>query len=212
MSKNYYCSGFDVENAFKGEFEKNLKNDLQKTTRIVYIPGGVQKEKIEKTFNIYVPAFIKHFKRINIEFENINILTPNTTTEEARNWIENSDMVFLMGGNPFVQKQLLESKGLTKLLKNYDGVVLGISAGAMNMSKYIIITPCSEEYPKFQIEDGLNLSNISVYPHINFSGNNVPENIDSDKENISMKDLMKVSEEYGEFYCLQDYFDGKKHM
>ena len=68
----------------------------------------------------------------------------------------------LMGGNPFHQKELLEEKELVDILKNYNGVILGFSAGAMNMSKYIIITPCSEEYPDFDIKEGLNLSNISL--------------------------------------------------
>ncbi len=210
MSKNYYCSGFDINNAFKEEFSKYLKTDLKQTKRIVYIPGSNRKEKLEKTFSTYVPAFTEHFKKIGITFDDVKVVTPEVTSEEAQNWVSDSDLVMLMGGNPFLQRDLFKSKGLTELLKNYDGVIIGMSAGAMNMSKYIIITPCSAEYPEFQIEEGLNLSDISVYPHINFNGNEIPYNIDLGKENIIMKDLSTVAKKYGDFYCLQDHFDGVK--
>lgn len=208
MSKNYYCSGLDINNPFKGELASKLKKDLPITKRIVYIAGSTMKEKIDKTIDKYIPMFTKHFENIGIVFDNINVVIPNVNSKDARYWVENSDMIFLLGGNPFLQKELYESMGLTNLLKNYEGVIMGISAGAMNMSKHIIITPCSEEYPNFQIEDGLNLSNISIYPHINFEGEIIPEKIDLDKEVIEMKDLIEVAKEYGDFYCLQDHYDG----
>ena len=56
--------------------------------------------------------------------------------------------------------------------------MLGFSAGAMLMSKYIIITPCSEEYPNTLVVGD------EVY---------------------QKEDLEKVSKEYGIYYLLQDH-------
>ena len=81
----------------------------------------------------------------------------------------------LMGGCPFKQKQLCEKLGIIDELKKYDGVMMGFSAGAMLMSKYIIITPCSEEYPDFRIEPGLDLDGISIYPHNNTADTEYPD-------------------------------------
>ena len=53
--------------------------------------------------------------------------------------IEKSSFVMLMGGNPFKQKELCHNLDLLGELQNYNGVMLGFSAGAMLMSKYIII-------------------------------------------------------------------------
>lgn len=111
----------------------------------------------------------------------------------------------LMGGNPFLQKDLIESKELRSILQNYNGVIMGFSAGAMNMSKHIIITTCSEEYPEFDIRPGLNLSNISIYPHNNFEGDVFPDKVDMAGEITTSSDLLKVAKEYGKFYCLQDH-------
>lgn len=206
-SINYFCSGFDVNNAFWEELGYQLKEDLKNTKRIIYIPGSTKENKIEKAKNIYIPSFIGHFKNIGIEFENVECITPNTSVEEAQRLVLDSDMIFLLGGNPFLQQELYNSKGLTSLLQNYNGVIMGMSAGAMNMSKYIIITPCSEEYPDFDIRMGLNLSNISIYPHNNFEGTVFPEEVDLGGEITKSNDLIKVASEYGNFYCLQDYLD-----
>ncbi|MBQ9072240.1 MAG: Type 1 glutamine amidotransferase-like domain-containing protein [Bacilli bacterium] len=194
-----------MENVFFHELAQKLKSDLNSTNRIVYIPGSTKPEKIEKAKKVYVPLFTEHFKRIGIEFKNIDLITPDMDKKLAQQLVINSDMVMLMGGNPFLQKDLIESKHLSKLLQNYNSVIMGFSAGAMNMSKYIIITPCSEEYPKFDIRPGLNLSNISIYPHNNFEGDIFPDKVDMGGEITISSDLLKVAKEYGNFYCLQDH-------
>ena len=73
------------------------------------------------------------------------------------------------------------------------------------MSKYIIITPCSEEYPDFHIEEGLNFDNISIYPHNNTSSEEYPDELVAGDELYKKSDLIKVASQYGKFYLLQDY-------
>jgi len=208
-SINYFCSGFDINNAFWEELACQLKVDLKSTKRIIYIPGSTKEKKLEKAISVYIPSFTEHFKKVGIEFNNVECITPDMREEEAQRLVLDSDMIFLLGGNPFLQQELYTSKGLTPLLQNYNGVIMGMSAGAMNMSKNIIITPCSEEYPDFDIRPGLNLSNISIYPHNNFEGTIFPEQVDLGGEITKSKDLIKAAYEYGNFYCLQDYLDDK---
>ena len=81
-----------------------------------------------------------------------------------------------------------------------------MSAGAMYMSKNIIIVPCSNEYPNFHIEEGLNLAGISIYPHNNFMGDIFPKQIVNDEEITKSGDLIKVAKEYGEFCLIQDNY------
>ena len=162
----YYCSGFDVENAFGHGLGKMFKNELKSTKNIVYIPGSLNTIKAETK---YVPAFVEHFKKVGIVFDNVNIISPELSSDKAKEMIRKADFVMLMGGDPFEQKQLCEKVDIMGELKRFNGIMLGFSAGAMLMSKYIIITPCSEEYPDFHIEKGLNLDEISIYPHNNLS-------------------------------------------
>lgn len=205
MSINYFCSGFSNENAFWPELARRLKEDLTGTERIVYIPGSNVQEEIEEAVNQYIPDFTEQFRKIGIAFNTTNCITLDTDVEEAKELVKNSNMVMLLGGNPFLQQELFTSKGLTLNLRNYNGVIMGFSAGAMSMSKYIIITPCSEEYPDFDIRPGLNLSGISIYPHNNFEGDIFPDKVAAGGDVTVSNDLLKVAKEYGTFYCLQDY-------
>lgn len=205
MSINYFCSGFDIDNAFGIGLGERFKSELKDTKSIVFIPGGFN--KIEKARDKYVPIFLEHFRKVGIVFDNSFLITPDT--ENAKELVDNASFIMLMGGNPFEQKELCEKLGIIENLKRYNGILLGMSAGAMLMSKYIIVTPCSEEYPEFHIEEGMNLSNISVYPHNNFEGEEYPDVLNIGDETYKKNDLLNVASNYGEFYLLQDHFVDK---
>ena len=199
----YYCSGFDINDAFGHGLGKMIKSELADTKSIVYIPAG--EESIEKAQNKYISIFTDHFKNAGIQFDKINLIEPNQSSEKVKSLIKNASFVMLMGGDPFKQKEMCEKLGIIAELKKYDGVILGMSAGAMLMSKYIIVTPCSDEYPDFHIEEGLNLDDISIYPHNNTNREEYPEELVSGDEIYKKQDLIKVANKYGKYYLLQDY-------
>lgn len=198
----YYCSGFDLDNFFGHGLGDMLKADIKDTKSIVYIPGGV--DKIEKAKVKHIPNFTKHFKNSGIEFESVNVITPELSSDEAKESIKTASFVMLMGGDPFKQRELCEELGIMDELKKFNGVMLGFSAGAMLMSKFIIITPCSEQFPDFHIEPGLNLDGISIYPHNNTSDKEYPDELVSGDEVYKKSDLLTVSKDYEKFYLLQD--------
>ena len=199
----YYCSGFDINNAFGHGLGDMFKFELANTKSIVYVPGG--ENKIQKVREKYVPIFTEHFKNAGIIFEQVNIISPELSKEQAKEMISNASFIVLMGGNPFKQKELCDSLDILEDIKKFNGILLGYSAGAMLMSKYIIITPCSEEYPDFHIENGLNFDGISIYPHNNTSEKEYPNTLVVDDETYQKADLIKVANEYGDYYLLQDY-------
>lgn len=180
-----------------------FKTELTDTKSIVYIPGSP--EKIEKAKTKYVPTFTEHFRKVGIEFKQVNLITPELTQEQAKEMIKNASFIMLMGGDPFKQRDMCKKLDILYDLKQFKGIMLGFSAGAMLMSKYMIITPCSEEYPDFHIEEGLNFDNLSIYPHNNTSTEEYPEELISGDEVYKKQDLIKVADEYGKFYLLQDY-------
>lgn len=203
MGVYYYASGFDINNAFFPSLKTRLKEDIKDYKSIVYIPAS---NNLDKTLNKYLPAFTEHFKKIGIEFENTYLLTSDTNINTAKELIKNASFIMLLGGDPYIQKELCKKLDIESELKNYKGVMLGMSAGAMYMSKNIIIVPCSDEYNCFHIEEGLNLGGISIYPHNNFIGDTFPKEIINDEEITKSEDLIKVAKEYGEFYLLQDNY------
>lgn len=199
----YYCSGFDINNAFGHGLGEMFKAELKNTKSIVYIPGSP--EKIEKVKTKYIPSFTEHFKNVGIEFEQVNLITSELSKEDAKEMINGASFIMLMGGDPFKQRDLCEQLDILFDLKQFSGVMLGFSAGAMLMSKHIIITPCSEEYPDFRISEGLNFDDLSIYPHNNTSSEEYPDILDIGSEVYMKNDLLKVASEYGKYYCLQDF-------
>ena len=198
----YYCSGFDKENAFGHGLGNMFRAELKNTDSIVYIPGSPA--KIEKAREKYIPLFTQHFKNAGIVFKNIHLITPDMSPDVARGLVKNASFIMLMGGDPFAQKALCEQVGIMDALKNYNGLMVGFSAGAMLMSKHIIITPCSDEYPDFHIEPGLNLDGISIYPHNNTADDVYPDELVAGDETYKKADLIRVAREYAPFYLLQD--------
>ena len=203
----YYCSGFDIMNAFGHGLGELFRQELAGNGSIVFIPGGA--ERVEKAKNKTVPIFLEHLKNVGIEFEENILITPDLTKEQAREAVKHADMLMLLGGNPFRLKELCVEQDLIKELREYKGLMVGLSAGAMFMSKYIIVTPCSEEYPDFQVEEGLNLDGISIYPHNNTEEEEYPEKLVAGDEIYVRNDLLKVAAEYGVFYLLQDHLREK---
>lgn len=202
----YYCSGFNINDPFGYGLGTMIKPELKDTNSIVYIVGSPKKpKKIEKAENVHKKNFDESLTRNGITFENSYIIKPDTNPELAKKWIDESSFLMLMGGDPFDQKEMCENLGIIDNIKNYKGIMMGFSAGAMLMSKYMIITPCSEEYPDFHIEEGLNFDNISIYPHNNTSSEEYPDILDIGGEIYKKEDLIKVAKEYGKFYLIQDY-------
>ena len=79
------------------------------------------------------------------------------------------DMVILGGGHVPTEKAFFDEIGLRHALPNWDGIVMGISAGSMNCADMVYAQPempgeaVDPSYQKFI--RGLGLTDINVLPH-----------------------------------------------
>lgn len=90
--------------------------------------------------------------------------------EQMLNTLVNSDVLMLPGGAPDLFMKRIKEKKLKRILKDYQGVVLGYSAGAMIQLDDYHITP-DEDYPDFSWQKGLGmLQNMDVEVHYQASG------------------------------------------
>lgn len=95
--------------------------------------------------------------------------------------IQNADVLWLAGGDTQNQFAYLSEYGLISLIRDFKGVVIGISAGAINMAKTAICT-LTCRHRKQEVYQGLGLVDYSVEPHFD------PVNISSE--------LLSLSEDY----------------
>ena len=99
----------------------------------------------------------------------------------AQDLVSNADVLWLAGGDTSTQFNYLESYGLISCIREHKGVIIGMSAGSINMCKRAICTlTCGHN--ELKIYKTLGLVEFSVEPHF-------------DKDNIS-QELLILSEEY----------------
>lgn len=78
-------------------------------------------------------------------------------------------ILILSGGHVPTQNAFFHRIGLRKRLRNYEGIVIGISAGTMNCAETVYAQPeepgeaLDPDYKRFI--PGLGLTNVSVLPH-----------------------------------------------
>ena len=107
------------------------------------------------------------FRRAGIDFKTCRVLDDLSRTK-AKQWIAESDLIILMGGHVPTQNQFFQEIGLKGLLKDYPGVIMGISAGTMNAAETVYAQPESdgETAPSFRrFYPGLGLTKLMVCPH-----------------------------------------------
>ncbi len=94
-----------------------------------------------------------------------------TNPEQAEQLIDWCDFIILSGGHVPTQNAFFREIGLRELLSNFDGVIMGISAGSMNSAEIVYAQPENEgesidpEYERFL--PGLGLTQIQILPHYN---------------------------------------------
>ena len=202
MGVRYYLSGCARNHTFDSTLGECLAKDITETGSIVFIAGEPDDKH---SLEVAAQWFTKELEAIGKTFERVYIIANKTPAYLARKWVKHADMIVMTGGNPFLQKAMCRKMRIWRMLRNFDGIMLGMSAGAMCMSEYIISVPCSEEYPELDVRPGLNRDGISIFPHNNVAADEYPESISLEfGEVYQLKDVIDASDDAGPYLLLQD--------
>ena len=202
MGVRYYLSGCAHNHTFENKLGECLAEDIKNTGSIVFIAGEVDNHYRAETAAHW---FTKELETIGKVFDKAYVISKKTPPYWARKWVKAADMIVMLGGNPIEQKAMCRKCKIWRMLRNFDKVMLGMSAGAMCMSEYVMVLPISHEYPDFNIVPGLNKDGISIYPHNNTTEDEYPEMIALDYgETYWRKDIIDASDDAGPFLLLQD--------
>ena len=145
-------------------FLDNLRSCLPKRPRCLFVcsePDGFQfTDGFAKDFDIA-------FREAGMEFSGYDTLD-SRNQDRAQQLIWRSDLIILMGGHVPTQNAFFRKIGLEKLIRDYQGVLLGISAGSMNAATRVYAQPEApgESVPEFQrFLPGLGLTELNILPH-----------------------------------------------
>ena len=87
----------------------------------------------------------------------------------AREFVQKADWIVLCGGHVPTQNRFLHDIGLRELLRGFDGLVMGCSAGSMNCAERVYSHPempgeaVDPAYPRWL--EGLGLTKLQIVPH-----------------------------------------------
>ena len=143
---------------------KRLKQALPPYCRCLYICSRPDRRDQNCTFGADV---FQIFAQEGMAFSHYAVLDGDNFYE-AKKLVGESDLIVLGGGHVPTQNAFFHKIHLPELLKTYDGVVLGISAGSMNMAQTVYAQPenpgeSSPEYERFL--PGLGVTDVNILPH-----------------------------------------------
>ena len=157
---NYLFSRINKETGFTKKEKKYMQKDIKENSIITFISAYTKEEEKQKES---IENKIKCFKQIGIDFKKKYTIDEETNKKDALKYIKESNIIFLLGGAPHIQMQIINKNVLQQELKKVP-LIIGVSAGAMNQTKRVIYIDEFEENKLYDYE-GLNYFETSIYPH-----------------------------------------------
>lgn len=155
-------------------FVDNLKKHISEGKNFVFIASNPTTYTINDS---YAGLTFESFNISGFKFENLQIVDERTDSDLEK-IIKNASIVFLAGGNTLNQMEYFNRINLSKILKKYTKIIIGQSAGALNLATEVYCSPEDEdELEEKRYFKGLGLTNINIEPHFKNSPHFGEENI-----------------------------------
>lgn len=143
---------------------RNIKDRWFDNSKVLIVGGAADDTAVNDSIrNIFVSAFVMSDLMIDkmdiCDNRNLGIIED----------IKDYDAVILTGGHVPTQNKFFEDINLKKYLKDYQGIVIGISAGSMNCADTVYAQPeldgesIDPNYRRFI--KGLGITKYNVLPH-----------------------------------------------
>jgi peptidase E len=177
MVKLYFIGGENIAKRDAREINEVAFRDAGEAPAVVVFPWA--RASFDQAYKRRKRLF-DYFRSLgacNVDFADyIN------THEEITRKVECSDLIYLPGGLASVLVERLKNKSVDQLLRKYDGVVVGRSAGALALGKNCVVTR-NRRNPTSKMIRGIGLVDFSVKAHYNHSKDDALKNL-SKKEMI----------------------------
>ncbi len=143
-------------------FIENLEKYIKSTRNFVYVASDSNSYNSNDS---YANITFNSFKMSGLEFKNLVILD-NRTIEKADGILQSADLIYLAGGDTRKQMKFFKDIKLRKKLINLNKLIIGQSAGALNLSDEVYCSPDNiGELNEERYFEGLGLTQINIEPH-----------------------------------------------
>ena len=148
-----------------------IKNSLNGNNTLLFIASSPDDEE---KINLYTNLLFEGLKLSGISFNEYLVLY-SSTVDNAQEYIDKANMIFLSGGDTYVQNEFFKRINLREKLEKFNGLIIGQSAGAINMADDVFNSPEEMENSEPVFFKGLGLTNINIEPHFMLDDSNFDE-------------------------------------
>ncbi len=153
--KIYLIGGGDIKKQETKEIDKEVFSNLKNKKVYVINLTTNDVEKITK----YKELWSSYLQGLGIK--EFNFLSDSTSSEDIKEDISNAGLIYIIGGDTELLIENVKKMDLTPLIKSFEGVIVGNSAGAYLMcKKYTKIID-----NKLKIFSGLDIVNLIMTAH-----------------------------------------------
>ena len=148
----------------ENDFVRNLFSRLPQRPRCLFICSAPDDPGFTDRVSMEMAAA---FQEAGMHFSKMMKLD-RRNQRDAQMLIWQADLIILSGGHVPTQNAFFREIGLKELLRNYQGVVLGISAGSMNAATRVYAQPeeKGESAATFRrFLPGLGITTLNILPH-----------------------------------------------
>ena len=145
-------------------FIDNIRQALPENPRVLFICADPEDHQGVCRFAAETTAA---FAEAGIAFSCYHVLD-GRNSRSTQALLNRSDFVILSGGHVPTQNAFFQKIHLPQLLQDFEGTVMGISAGSMNCAEWVYVQPeepgeSSPDFPRFA--PGLGLTEVNILPH-----------------------------------------------
>jgi peptidase E len=158
MPKYYLLGGENTHKRDAEEINQKAFNEAGKSPRVLVFSWA------RASFDRAYPKSILMFDYFrSLGASTVNNVDYSCTFEEIKEKISESDLVYLTGGVPTVLIERLKKAGIQSLLRDFQGIIVGRSAGALALCRKCVIT--CRKTSEIQLVDGLGLVDLTLKAH-----------------------------------------------
>lgn len=145
-------------------FIDNIRQALPENPRVLFVCADPEDHQGVCRFATETTAA---FAEAGIAFSCYHVLD-GRNSRSTQALLNRSDFVILSGGHVPTQNAFFQKIHLPQLLQDFEGTVMGISAGSMNCAEWVYVQPeepgeSSPDFPRFA--PGLGLTEVNILPH-----------------------------------------------
>ncbi len=207
MSKLYFLGGEDIGKRDSKEINKDAFADAGGAPDVLVFAWA--KPSFDRAYERRKGLF-DYFKALGARC--IDFAEYSDSFDEISKKVEWSDLIYLPGGLASVLLERVRKRNVDNLLREYDGVIVGRSAGALALCKNCILTRKTSKLVTVAIP-GMQLVDFSVKVHYNPSKDSQLKKLSKEEKIYAITERSALISHNGSLSSIGDVYlfqDGEK--